>query len=697
MEQLPAQLSVPVLALGWAILHSLWQGLVIYLLLRVAFKVAPGASARVKYNMSLAGMAAMFLWFADTFLRYWDSLHAVTIIVSRPINGVPHSDVVHTTLTTGGGYVSRLHTLMPWLQSMLPVLVLFYLVGVLFFAARFGYHIVYLRRLRGTGISEPSADVMDKLYDWKERLGIAQRVRLLFSDRVDVPMMMGVLKPIILIPLASLAQLSPDQFEAILVHELAHIKRHDYLVNIIQTCVETLLFFNPFVWLLSSAIRREREHCCDDMVIEHTARPLSYAGALTALESSRFSHPALAATGNKNQLLNRIKRMMEMKKQTPASAFIPAMLIALGLTASLLWLSPVFAQSKKDKPKTTEQEKKETSAAKAQIVIVDDKGQKRTYQSINDVPPAEREKVREMLGGVPDIPQPPVPPVAPAAPVPPVPPTPPIIDEEDIAEAMREADRSMKAVDRKKLHEEIKQAMEESKRAMDEVDWAEVNREVKQAMEESKKAMKEIDWEEINREVKQAMKESAQAMKEAKQAMSEVDWDEINESMNAAMAASGQALSQAGVALAAINWDSIGRSVSAAMRAPGSPQTYVFYDSAGKAVSVRTDSVRTINGKNIHVYSKSNNKGTSSAYAYSGNGGKTYNTGAYEKMLGKMEKEGLIDRSNAYSVQKKNGKLYINGKRQPDEVYNKYKRYLDDAQTLSLSGSKNSLNVNVSN
>lgn len=692
MEQLHTSLSVPVLALGWAILHSLWQGLIVYVLLRVTFGLAPRASARFKYNMALAGMSAIFLWFADTFYRYWDSLRAITIIVSRPVNGVPHSNVVHTTLATGGGYVSYLHTLMPWLQSMLPVLVLFYLVGVLFFASRFGYHMMYLRSLRTTGISEPSPAVLDKLYDWKERLGIAQHVRLLFSEKVDIPMMMGVLKPLILIPLASFARLSPDQFEAILVHELAHIKRRDYLVNIIQTCVETLLFFNPFVWLLSSVLRSEREHCCDDVVLVHTARPLSYAGALTTLEAFRLNPLAMAATGNKNQLLNRIKRMMEMKKQTPASAFIPALLVALGLTVSLLWLSPVFAQSKKDKQKTTEQ--KAQTSAKAEIVIVDDNGQKRTYQSINDVPPAEREKVREMLGGVPDIPQPPMPPAAPGAPVPPAP---PVIDEEEIAEAMEEAGRAMKAIDRKKLNEEIKQAMEESKRAMDEVDWEEINREVKQAMAESKKAMKEIDWEEINREVKQAMKESSQAMKEAKMAMKDVDWDEINEGMNAAMEASGLALSQAGMALAAINWDSIGHAVSAAMKVPGSPQTYVFYDSAGKAVSVRTDSVRTINGKNIHVYNKSNTKGTSSAYAYSGNGGKTINTGSYEKMLAKMEQEGLINRSDDYSVQKKNGKLYINGKRQPDEVYNKFKKYLDDAKTLSLSGSKNSLNVSVSN
>lgn len=100
------------------------------------------------------------------------------------------------------------------------------------------------------------------------------------------------------------------------MHELAHIKRNDYLINILQTIVETILFFNPFVWLISAIIRREREHCCDDLVLLHTREPLNYATALAALASypGNASGLLVAASGQSYPLFHRIKRILEMKK-----------------------------------------------------------------------------------------------------------------------------------------------------------------------------------------------------------------------------------------------------------------------------------------------------------------------------------------------------------------------------------------------
>lgn len=680
MENLQLQLSVPVHALGWAILHSLWQGLLLYVLLRITFRFAPRASARFRYNISLAAMSGLFLWFAYTLVRYWENLRAYTIIVTRPVNGVVKNDVIRATTTTDGGdYVAHLYDMMPWLEGMFPILVTVYLGGILFFASRFTYHFIYLRGFRTRGVSQPGADALDKMYEWKERLGIAQKVRLLFSDRIDVPMMIGAVKPVILVPLATFAQLSPDQFEAILIHELAHIKRRDYLINIIQSCLETILFFNPFMWLISSLIRQEREHCCDDMVVQYTTHPLSYAKALTALEAHRLNPLALAATGNKNQLLNRIKRMMEMKKQTPASAFLPALLVFIGLTVSLLWLSPALAQSKKEKEKeeqTSATGKDKEGTNKSGIVIIDDNGNKRTYNSVNDMPPSERRKLREMLDEVE---------------------TKTAATEKDIAEAMKEVERSMKEIDREKMNKEIKEAMEEANKAMEDVDWNQINDEIKQAMKESEKAMKEVDWEEINKEIKEAMAESkkaveeidwneinrevSKAMKESKKAMKEVDWQQINKEINTAMAA--------------VNFDSLGYIISAAVDSAVNVSIASTTPKGGKAnqnVWVITDE-----DDDKKKGSPRSSSSTSSSYSFSsGSNTKVSTSSGYGKMLDKMEKEGLINRSEPYRVEKKNDQLYINGKKQSSAVYDKYSKYLD-AEKITIDGDDGMLNVNVKN
>src|SRR5262249_13851986 len=131
------------------------------------------------------------------------------------------------------------------------------------------------------------------------RLHIARRVRIFRSSLVDVPTVIGWLKPVVLVPASALAGLAPHQLEAVLAHELAHIRRHDYLVNLMQTLVETLLFYHPAVWWLSRRIRLERENCCDDLAVHLCGDPYTYARALADLEQLRGGRRqlALAATG----------------------------------------------------------------------------------------------------------------------------------------------------------------------------------------------------------------------------------------------------------------------------------------------------------------------------------------------------------------------------------------------------------------
>lgn len=186
------------------------------------------------------------------------------------------------------------------------------------------------------------------------RLGLRRAVHIVDSLLMDTPTVVGWLRPVILLPIAALANLTPAQVEAILAHELAHIRRHDYLVNLLQTLAETLLFYHPAVWWVSGRIRSEREHCCDTVAVEACGDALGYAAALAELESSRTGRPfptgqaalALAATGG--SLLERVRRVLRV----PVDDVRPARTEAMPamMTAALVLLFVVGAAGLRRQP-----------------------------------------------------------------------------------------------------------------------------------------------------------------------------------------------------------------------------------------------------------------------------------------------------------------------------------------------------------
>lgn len=154
------------------------------------------------------------------------------------------------------------------------------------------------------------ADLETKLRELARRMGIARVVELVESSAVTVPAVIGWLRPVILVPASALAGLSPQQLEAILAHELAHVRRHDYLVNLLQTVVETLLFYHPAVWWVSAQVRRERENCCDDLAVAVCGDRLGYARALANLEGLRSPSPRLALAADGGSLVDRVRRLV---------------------------------------------------------------------------------------------------------------------------------------------------------------------------------------------------------------------------------------------------------------------------------------------------------------------------------------------------------------------------------------------------
>src|SRR5439155_15282358 len=173
---------------------------------------------------------------------------------------------------------------------------------------------LWVQRLRTRGVAPADADFRRMASRLSRRLRITRVVTLLDSSLVDVPTVIGFLRPVVLLPVTALAGLTSQQIEAILAHELAHIRRHDYLVNLLQTLVETVLFYHPAVWWVSRRIRIERENCCDDLAVSLCGDPVAYATALADLEALRGSGPqpvrhiAMAATGG--SLLQRVRRLL---------------------------------------------------------------------------------------------------------------------------------------------------------------------------------------------------------------------------------------------------------------------------------------------------------------------------------------------------------------------------------------------------
>jgi|GEM_PF-1382097 len=346
-------MAIWIQSLSWTLIYSLGQGLLIFASLRLLLKLIPDTSANVRYHLSLSALTIMLVWFATTL---WQQLHYYTIASEQSfvLSMQPHvSFKQQLQIIAQINNYSTYRSVILFIQVIAPWLSASYIAGLALMVIRLSAGMLQLFSLRKNGIIQPRAEFIDLLTALKSRLHYEGPARLLISLKAQVPMVVGFIKPVILVPAAAMTQLSTEQLETILLHELAHLKRHDYLINILQIVVETVLFFNPFAWLISAIIRREREHCCDDLVLDHTREPLSYATAIAALahQPGTKSVFTVAATGQSNHLFNRIKRIMEMKKNPFSySRMVAAILIITTVTCSIAWLTPAFARTKKGTP-----------------------------------------------------------------------------------------------------------------------------------------------------------------------------------------------------------------------------------------------------------------------------------------------------------------------------------------------------------
>ncbi|MBE2288789.1 MAG: M56 family metallopeptidase [Chitinophagaceae bacterium] len=350
MNTLSSSVAIFAQAFSFALLSSLWQGAILAGVLFLSLKVFRNITAHTRYLLSFAGLLALVLWFADTFFARYFSLSSSVVYVSDLSPSSPLQEQIQTShLVAATGGADPFTNLYGAVVSYMPLILSLYMVGLFVMIVRFALNFRRLHQVTTRGITAPPAHLVVFLNARVALYDISRTVVMYVSDKVVVPVVSGVLKPVILLPVAAVNNLTTAELHTILLHELAHIRRNDYLHNLVQVATETVLFFNPFLWLISARIRRERELCCDDMVLAATGDGLCYARALAALEEGRAvaGSLSLAATNNKFELLNRIKRIMTMKQQDVVQGRTSAIVLsvfAAALIAAMVSFTPSFAQ-----------------------------------------------------------------------------------------------------------------------------------------------------------------------------------------------------------------------------------------------------------------------------------------------------------------------------------------------------------------
>jgi TonB family protein len=326
-------------ALGWTLLHLCWQGTGVAVVLWCVLKVLDGRSSRARYAAACLALGLMvalplatFAHLAAAEYRQRAALDDSAVVIDPGM--VLRVEAGETSALLSERIAVALNHALPWV-------LLAWFAGVIFFAVRLNVGLLVARRMRSVATTAAPAELQHAFDALRRRLGIARAVRLMHSALVQVPTVIGWLRPVVLVPASCLTGLSAMQIEAILAHELAHIRRHDYLVSVLQSVIETVLFYHPAVWWVSKQVRRERECCCDELAVAVGGDRLAYARALSALEERRSYSPEFVLGANGGVLTMRIKRLLGCREDSAVSQMAAFMVLALIVIAAGSYLVTV--------------------------------------------------------------------------------------------------------------------------------------------------------------------------------------------------------------------------------------------------------------------------------------------------------------------------------------------------------------------
>ena len=517
-------------ALGWSLIDSVWQMGVLWLVYLLITANGKKFDPAARHGLALLSLTGGSLWFLGELVYNLFHPHTVAFTGFR-------ENLVDS--------VAELSSLM---DAVLPLFSVAYLAvsGILFLRLLSQYR--HTKSLAGKGLQkiEPSLRLFTR--DIADRMNIRRTIQVWLSDRIDSPLTIGFWKPIILLPVAALSQLSPEQTEAVILHELYHIRRNDYLVNLLVAFSNVILFFNPFARLLSIHIRNERENSCDDLVIQFQYSPVKYAQALLLLEQNRSTANLMLinATGSNGfHLLERVRRIITgQPAQQPLNHRMIGLFISFIIIGFLGWFNPamelqdamipsmadgfVRMESRADivfgSPHPLRQENSDFLKAVSPVHRRADESREFSSQVMKPVPPAD----------------------APLPPVPPDPPTARFIANEVIREfSIRESELDDMPVEEVSVNQpyipagtlaytfqedtampkptlinlsdlKAQESLEKALMALEEIDWIKLKKELKaqgkeldivKLQSEIRKAISDVDFKKINSDIEKAQSE----------------------------------------------------------------------------------------------------------------------------------------------------------------------------------------------
>lgn len=304
-----AALATMIPAIGWALLQFVWQGLLIGAAAAFVLWLCRDARPQARYVVVCAALA---LCLALPAL----SIAAALLTASRGdamalAGAMDLAALSRITFDTAPitSWQARLDAQLPWLVTL-------WAIGAGALALRMALGLAWVHRVGRSSPDITDAHWQARLTQLASRMGLSRHVSLRVAAALDSPVAAGWWRPMVLVPTALVARMPPDLLEALLAHELAHIRRHDYLVNLAQSAVEALLFYHPVVWWLSRRIRVEREQIADDLAAQALGEPRRLALALQELDRFQFAHPQLALAANGGQLMSRIQRLIRPHGRT---------------------------------------------------------------------------------------------------------------------------------------------------------------------------------------------------------------------------------------------------------------------------------------------------------------------------------------------------------------------------------------------
>jgi beta-lactamase regulating signal transducer with metallopeptidase domain len=317
----------------WAMIHSIWIGLTLAFMYYAYLSLSHTASARAKYTV---GMTLFILLPVGCLIAFIASIPAQAQLAANTIADLPGA----TAVSFNTGIVEAVPAENFYTQRInhyLPSLFTIWCLGVILLSIKMiaGYREITVLRNRATIINDLELKALFETL--LNKSGLKQSIQLASSSRIDIPITLGHLRPIVLLPISLMNQLSPDETYAILAHELAHIMRRDYLQNLLISLTEILFFFHPSVWWFASTIKSIREQCCDDIALSLGAERMALSKALITLEEQPGAPLFAMAFSHKNQLLHRIQRLFDIRSTnefTMSRGQAPILICSL----AILWL-----------------------------------------------------------------------------------------------------------------------------------------------------------------------------------------------------------------------------------------------------------------------------------------------------------------------------------------------------------------------